>query len=315
MSKPIPIVLAIDVESDSRHAPPQGGVEVAGLMRTLDAFERLRPRFEDATGKAVRFAWFVRMDPQVAAQGGHANALVESAASAFDAIGAAGDVVGLHIHAGRWNAGDRRWLVDLADPEWIDECIVTSLEAYRSRFGRSCREHRFGDRFSSAAVFARLAELGVQVDLTVEPGQRAARPADHDGPPIGTVPGYADAPRAAHRAGDTALWILPLSSADPAPAYAPLPRWMRRIRYLGQPRHRTLLLDRAWPTPGLVWDLAEEQLEAGARHLAFVIRSDLIHRPEWIGTAAVLESLLTRELVHRLAFVGGEEAVARSVAG
>jgi len=42
MSGAIPIVLAIDIESDTRHAPPGGGVDVSGLERTVDAFGQLR---------------------------------------------------------------------------------------------------------------------------------------------------------------------------------------------------------------------------------------------------------------------------------
>jgi hypothetical protein len=65
----------------------------------------------------------------------------------------------------------------------------------------------------------------------------------------------------------------------------------------------------------MLWDLAEEQLESGASHLAFAIRSDLILGPQWAGTSEVLEALLRRPLVRSLAFVGGEEAVERSTGG
>jgi hypothetical protein len=86
-------------------------------------------------------------------------------------------------------------------------------------------------------------------------------------------------------------------------------RWLRRLRYAGQPRHRTLLLDRDWPSTDLFWDLAEAQLGDGATHLAFVIRSDLILRPRWSGVSAILDALITRPLVRQLAFTGAEEAV------
>jgi hypothetical protein len=87
----------------------------------------------------------------------------------------------------------------------------------------------------------------------------------------------------------------------------------RRLRYAGQPRHRTLLLDRPWPTPGLFWDLAEDQLNRGAGHLAFVIRSDLILRERWMRASAAFDALLHRPLVRRLEFMSGEEAVQRLV--
>lgn len=311
-STSVPIVLAVDVESDARHVAPGGGVEIAGLLRTLEVLGALRPRLEDATGAPVRFAWFVRMDPQTASQGARPDALVEAAHTAFESIRSAGDAIGLHTHAGRWDAAARRWLIDHADPAWVDHCLVSSAAAYRQRFGQPCREHRFGDRFSSPAVFRRLADLGVRVDLTTEPGQRGGHSPDGVSRFLGRVPGYPHAPRSVHRGGDGQPWILPLTAADPAPALSLSRRWLRRIRYAGQPRHRTLLLDRTWPTAGLPWDLAEAQLDSGARHLAFAIRSDLILGPRWAGVAAVLEELLVRPLVRRLVFVGGEEAVARS---
>lgn len=308
----IPVVLAVDVEPDGRGSPPGAGVEVAGLVRTVEALQALRPRLEDATGRPVRFAWFVRMDLQIAAQGGRPDALLERAPAALLAIEAASDVIGLHTHAGRWNDADRRWIADHGDPAWIDECLVSSTSAFERRFGRPCREHRFGDRFSSPAMFDRLAALGVRVDLTPEPGQPGVRRANSETAATGRIPDYASEPRTAHRHSDGPLWILPLSSADPAPALRPPLRWLRTAGYARRPRHRTLLLDRAWPAPGMPWDLAEGQLESGAAHLAFAIRSDLILGPRWAGASAVLEALLRRPLVRSLAFVGGEEAVERA---
>ena len=310
----IPIVLAIDVEPDNRDDPPGSGVDATGFRRTVEWLAALRPRLEDATGGAVHFAWYARMDPQVTEQGGRPDALVAGAPDAVESIVAAADVIGLHTHAGRWDAARAVWVVDHADPAWIDHCVTSSAEAYRLRFGQPCREHRFGDRFTSPGILDRLAEQGVRVDLTPEPGQRGRRRPWGVRHATGVVPDYVREPRAAHRAGDRPLWIPPLSSADPAPAYPVVRRWLRRLRYVGQPRHRTLLIDRGWPSPDLFWDLAEAQVDAGAAHLAFVIRSDLILRPGWTGASAVLEAGVGRSITRRLAFVGGEEALARSIA-
>ena len=310
----IPIVLGIDVEPDNRRSAPGAGVEVTGFRRTADAVASLRPRLQEATGRAVKFAWFVRMDPQVAAQGGRPEALVSGAPELADAIQEAGDVIGLHTHAGRWDPAARSWVADHADASWIAHGLETSFAAFAERFGRTCREHRFGDRFSSLAGFDRLAALGARVDLTPEPGQPGASRPAHLERSTGRIPSYARVPRSPHRAGaEGSIWLLPLSSADPAPGMGPGRRWMRRLRYLGQPRHRTLLLDRQWPSAGLLWDLAEVQLERGERHLAFVIRSDLVLGPRWAGASSVLEALRVRPLVRRLTFVGGEEAVERAV--
>jgi hypothetical protein len=311
----VPIVLGIDVEPDNRHDPPGSGVDATGFRRTAEILGALRPRLEDATGQPVVFAWFVRMDPQVADQGGRPDALLAAAPGVVEVLEEAGDVIGLHTHAGRWDARRRVWVADHADSAWIDHCLVSSFAAYADRQGRTCREHRFGDRFSSHAVFERVARLGARVDLTTEPGQPGTRRPSHLDHHTGRIPSYARAPRTPHRAlADGSLWLLPLSSADPAPALGPARRWARRLRYLGQPRHRTLIFDRSWPTPGLFWDLAERQLADGAEHLAFVIRSDLVLSPHWARADAVIDALLDRRLAARLAFVGGEEAV-RRVAG
>ena len=311
---PLPVVLGIDIEPDNRHDPPGAGVEATGFQRTAEYLEGLRPRLAEATGSAVRFAWYVRMDPQVAAQGGRPDALLAAAPETVAGIESAGDVIGLHTHAGRWDPARGWWVAEHTAAAWIDECLVKSFGAFADRFGRPCREHRFGDRYSSPAAFERLAQLGARVDLTLEPGQpgRHVPREEH-----GTIrmPSYARTPRFPHRAGERgSLWLLPLTSADPAPSMSPARRWARRIRYVGQPLHRTLMLDRPWPSPGLLWELAEDQLARGAGHLAFVIRSDLVLGPRWEGASTVLESLLQRPLVRRLRFVGGEEAVRLAVA-
>lgn len=310
----IPIVLGIDVEPDNRQSAPGAGVEVTGFRRTAATLASLRPRLAEATGHPVRFAWFVRMDPQVTAQGGSPDALLSAAPEVSDALQEAGDVIGLHTHAGRWDPSAKSWVADHADAAWIDHCLEASFEAFAERFGRTCREHRFGDRFSSVAGFRRLAALGARVDLTPEPGQPGARRPAHLERSTGRIPSYARVPGGPHpAAGEGSLWLLPLSSADPAPAMRPYRRWARRLRFIGQPRHRTLLLDRQWPSAGLPWDLAEAQLEQGERHLAFIIRSDLVLGPRWAGASSALEALLERPLVRRLTFVGGEEAVARAI--
>jgi hypothetical protein len=305
----IPIVLGIDVEPDNRHDPPGAGVEVEGFRRTVEVLQAMRPEFEASTGAAVRYAWFVRMDPQVAAQGGRTDAILAAAPNAIEEVQAEGDVIGLHTHAGRWDEDRARWVTDLGDAAWVDHCLEISFAAYRERLGEGCREHRFGDRFSSLAVYRRVEELGAQVDLTDEPGQRGRRRPEGVELATGRIPTYARAERSIHRLDGGSLMIIPLSAADPARAMPMRRRWLRRVRYLGQPRHRTLILDRAWPSPELFWDLAEGQLDSGVSHLAFVIRSDLVLHERWRGALAMLEALPRRALASRLAFVSGDGAV------
>jgi hypothetical protein len=300
----VPVVLAIDVEPDDRWPTTGVGVPLQGFLRTAAWLDELRGPLSDATGLPAAFTWYIRMDPQVERLAGRADAIVASARETFDRLAAAGDTFGLHTHAGRWLDGD--WVLDQADPDWIAHCVDTNLRAYEAAFGRPCTEHRFGDCWSSPALFDQLAARGVRVDLTIEPGQRQGRPS-HDGArTTGRVPSYLDAPRESTRHDGGPLWLLPMTSADPGPTLAAPKRIARRVRYLGQPLHRTLLLNRPWFSPADPWELAEQRIaEMDRPYLAFVLRSDIAIRDEFGRTAAVLQALLRRPLARRLEFTSG----------
>jgi hypothetical protein len=305
---PVPAVLAIDVESDARAGRPGSGVRALGFERTVAWLEDLRPRLEDAGGRRVRYAWYVRMDPQVTAQAGRADGLVEAAPGAWEAITAAGDVIGLHTHAGRWIEARGRWVADHGEPAWVDRCLTASFVAYEGHFGRPCREHRFGDRFSSQRMFDRLADLGAVVDLTPEPGMRGRRRSDRTADATGSIPDYRGYATRPHRDG-RGVWIMPLTSADPAPAMSPARRWLRRLAFAGQSRARPMAIERAWPSAGLFWDLAERALDDGAAHLAWAIRSDVSLWPQFERVSEVVSGVLRHPLASRLAFGGGEDAL------
>ncbi|MCI0344121.1 MAG: hypothetical protein L0221_01575 [Chloroflexi bacterium] len=307
----LPAVLAINIESDGRIGGPGSGVAAAGLVQTWSWLGALRPRLEDATGRAVRFAWFVRMDPQIALQAGRGDGLVAAAPAVFEAIAVAGDSVGLHTHAGRWDAARRRWVADHGDGAWVDRCLVSGFASFEGTFGRLCREHRFGDRFSSPAMYARLADLGVAVDLTAEPGLRGTKSSDPAADATGAIPDYLHVPRGPRRVGGDQLWSLPLSSADPAPGLPLARRLARRVAFIGKPRHRPLTLWRTWPSATAYWDIVDGAVRDGAQHLAWVVRSDLPLRPAYPRVAEILATLRARPLARRLAFGSGEDALDR----
>jgi len=307
--RPIPAVLAIDIESDLRSGPPGTGVAAVGLERTHAFLSRFRPRLEDATGRRVRFAWFVRMDPQTEAQAERADGLVSAARSTFAAIEASDDRIGLHTHAGRWDAARRRWVADHADADWIDQCLAASFGAYAAAFGLPCREHRFGDRFSSESMYRQLDRLGAIVDLTPEPGLRGMRRSDPTADATGAIPDYRGWPKAPQRHSPDGPWTLPMSSTDPDQALPPLRRLTRRIVFAGQERNRPLTMERPLPTSGHFWELVERALDEGAGHLAWAIRSDLSLTPRFERVGTILIDLLARPLAGRLAFGGGEDAL------
>jgi hypothetical protein len=309
-SRPIPVVVAIDVEPDGRGSRPGSGVGLAGFHAVRARLEALRPRLETATGRAVGFAWFLRMDPQVELVAGRPDAIAIELRSSIAALRARGDGLGLHTHFGRWDPSRDGWLVDHGDPAWIDHVLRSSFATFASTFGEPCRQHRSGDRWSSPAAFDTVAELGALVDLTIEPGQRGTDNIDPTARATGRIPSYLDAAQTAHPHRDGPLWLLPLSAADPGPTLPVAKRWARRLRYLGQPLHRPLVLERAWPSPDAFWSLVERHLdEQPAPYLAIAIRSDVALEPRMAGVDAILEALLHRPLVRRLAFTDGPGAL------
>jgi hypothetical protein len=302
-----PVVLGVDVEPDDRGRPP-GGVAVDGFHATLEWLEGLRPWLAEATRAPVSFAWYVRMDPQIAWLTGRPDGLARTIMPALERLRRVGDTIGLHTHAGRWDG--RRWVADHGDPAWIERCVRTSADAYASLFGGPCREHRFGDRWSGPVLFDALVQTGIAIDLTAEPGQRGLRRLDTTTAATGRIPDYRAAPREPAPYGDGRLWLVPLSSADPGPTLPRLRRVVRRLRYLGQPLHRTLLLDRAWSSAAACWDVAEDRLaEMDQPYLAFAIRSDLLLRSRADGARAVLDELVRRPLAGRLRFTDGDGVV------
>ena len=186
----IPVVLAVDVEPDGRPAGADDPIVVDGFHATVEWLEELRPRLEAATAQPVQFAWFVRMDPQIAQLGGRADAVALAVLPQLLELRRRGDGIGLHTHAGRWDAGNRRWLVDHGDPAWVEQCIRTAFRAFHQTLGEPCRQHRFGDRWTSPAAFDLLAELGASVDLTEEPGKGRVKRVDTSADATGEIPSY-----------------------------------------------------------------------------------------------------------------------------
>ncbi len=274
---------------------------VDGFRATVAWLERLRPRLAEAAGAPVRFAWYLRMDPQITWLTGRPDGLARAIPDHIERLLLAGDTIGLHTHAGRWDG--ERWIADHGDAGWVGTCIESSADAYAQLFGSACPEHRFGDRWSGPALFDALVRAGIPIDVTIEPGHPGAGHPDMAMPATGRIPDYRSATREPLSLVDGRLWLLPLTSADPGPTMPALRRVVRRIRYLGQPLHRPLQLDRRWSTPESCWEVAEGRLaQMNPPYLAFVIRSDVAIREHAERTAAVMEALLRRPLARRLRF-------------
>jgi hypothetical protein len=172
--KKTPIVICIDVEPDERLIDPKLREPWTGFDATFEFFNKARLRFQAATGQPVHFSWFLRMDPQIAHSYGSADWVVRQYASLIEGIRRAGDAIGLHIHAWRWEESLGNWVVDL-DQAWVDHCVRLGFESFQASLNETCAYFRFGDLWINDATLALIAELGARIDLTPEPGQRGCR--------------------------------------------------------------------------------------------------------------------------------------------
>ena len=103
MIRPIPVVLCIDVEPDDRQIAPADARPWRGFEGLRAWMGALRPRLPAPAG-APRFSWFVRVDRQVAEAFGSPAWALAHYAREIGALQLAGDELGIHSHAYRWDA-------------------------------------------------------------------------------------------------------------------------------------------------------------------------------------------------------------------
>jgi hypothetical protein len=317
MQEPIPVVFCFDVEPDDIDVG-RGAQPWLGFERLLDRSGPWRNGLAEATGRPVRFNWFLRMDPQIADVYGSASWVVDRYRTEIDTLRAAGDLIGLHPHALRWSEANGRSVADHEDADWVDYCIRVSYESYHGAFGEPCRAQRFGDRLMTARAARLSAQLGAQYDLTIEPGAPPVRSLHPGTAATGTTADMRSAPREPYRpsqadamqAGDGRLWMIPLTSMDPDPMLSTWRRVARRIRHPQGPRHRPTTLTVAWPAAPF-WRMVERELATMTRpYLAFAIRSHSPLVPHLIGPIEEkMSALLTSPLAERVVVTGPEAVV------
>jgi hypothetical protein len=318
----IPVILCVDVEPDprlvSRAAPPPW-VGYEGTQRYL---ADLRPRLEARTGVPAHYAWFLRMDPQVAEAYGSATWLVDRYRGHLEEVQRRGDELGLHPHFYRWLPREQAWLHDFGSPDWVAHTLGTSMEAFVQSLGRGCASLRCGDRWLDTAVVNLAERLGIRFDLTLEPGA-PARPTPRAGElASGPVPDYARVPRAPYtpsradyrraQRGARTIRMIPLTSAHRR--LGPRARLRRLLR--NGVRHRLqdtpLSMWRRWAPPDTFDRMIDRALAAQrVPYLAFAIRTDLGACPAVYGPVhACLETLLVHPAAGRFAFCTPAEALA-----
>ena len=317
MSGSIPAIWRIDVEPDD-HQHANGSSAWSGFAAQIEMMETLRPRLEDRCGLPVRPTWMFRLDPDIERGFGRADFVLERHRAEIDRLRRHGDPLGIHVHAYRWNDERRVTYSDYADADWVRHCIAVAAETFESGLGEPVRRaSQGGYRLDDVAV-EECVRLGIEVDVTPEPGLWAKRQDPSFGD-YATAPStdFARFPRrpyypsrsdlgtpAASAADARPLLLVPLVSYDFPRAMAPLGR--RLLAALrGWPRRPEPLSPwREWPSAGVYWDLVDRAIEEQpARYVAFAVRSDAPDSAIGRRTLAMVRGLLDHPLGKRLHFV------------
>jgi len=286
--RPIPVFLDVDVEHDARRPDPTAPGPFNGYEAVHRYLSELRPVLQERTGSPVRYCWCVRMDPQIAQVYGSITWIAERYGRLLEESTRAGDEIGLHPHWHRWDVDQRGWLLDLTDQSWIEDCLLSALDAFATAFGRPCRTVHLGSWVNDRLL--RLADdRGVRFDLSLRPGQRRLSTFEAGGDSRGDLPSYIGVPRhpyrparadfrRAHAKDHLQLMTIPLT-AGPLSVEWNLRGVARRAKYVLTGGLRdwrplaTLYLTESRDRPNSFAELFHRAVDAGTTHLAFVNNS------------------------------------------
>jgi len=313
----IPAVWRIDIEPDEFEPPIQekpweGFAVMAALV------ERLRKRLADRSGHVVHPTWFVRLDPDIGRCFGKVDFVVRRHRKLFNQLADHEDPIGIHVHAYRWNDKQAIAFSDYADSAWTTHCLTVAADAFANSFGKPARRSSQGGYYLSNTLLDAAVALGIEVDVTVEPGLPALI-ADGSFGAYATAPSadFRDCPRrpyypsistfsapSSSLANARPILILPLTAYDYSTALAPWPRNVVKKLLRRPRRYRPLNPWREWPSPKIYWDLvARAADEQPVRYFAFALRTDAPGSVTHQRVKALLEYLPQHPVAKRLHFV------------
>ena len=316
----IPVIFCVDVEPDPRLVNRDFPEPLVGYELTQRYLRDLRPRIEAVTGAPAHYSWFLRIDAQMEPYGS-ATWIPDRYGAHMEEIQRAGDEIGVHPHAYRWLEDERSWLHDFANQSWVDHCLTMAVEGFAKAMGRPCVSLRFGDRWMNTATLNLAERLGVQFDLTVEPGtlpDSAPMPGERASGPL---PDYRRVPRSPYtpspwdfrrtgRPNGRTIRVIPLTSAYLRLGFRPR-RFLGRIRangVRGRRQNTPLYMWESWPTPNTFDRMLDRALAAQRRpYLAFAIRTrpDIAH-----AVGPRVDTLLAHAARSRFRFSTPAEALA-----
>jgi hypothetical protein len=192
------------------------------------------------------------------------------------------------------------------------------VHTFERCFGEPPRRASQGAFFVTDAVVDRAIALGIEVDVTAEPGLDALHGTASFGA-YTTAPStdFRQYPRRPYYPSRAVLGLpassaedarrmlmVPLSSYDFGRAWSP---WYKRVAktLLGWPyEHIPLNPWKEWPSPTAFWDLVARAADHGpARYVAFAIRTDSPCSPPYRNARVLLDHLPYHPISRRLRFV------------
>jgi len=291
--------------------------------------ERLRGPLADQSGAPVHPSWFLRLDPDIERCYGRADFVVDQYRGLMDQLLAHGDSMGIHVHFYRWNEERQVSFSDHADEGWTSRCIDMATSTFERCFGERARRASQGAFFLSDSVVDRAIALGLEVDVTAEPGL----PAQGEGTTFGAYttapsPDYSGFPRCpyypsrealgtpARSAADArSILMVPLTAYDYERAFASLPRRLAKAILRWPSRHRPLNPYKAWPDPHRYWDLVERAADEGpACYVALAVRTDHTNSMSYRRARPLFEYLPKHPIARRLRFVDPLSSEIRALA-
>ena len=280
----------------------------------------LRSRLPSAAG-APRFSWFVRVDRQVAEGFGSPVWALAHYARAIDGLQLAGDELGIHSHAFRWDTRSQAWIIDHGNQAGVERTLREAFAAFEDAMGFGSRTFRFGDHWMNDATVRLLEELGVAIDLTLEPGMPEVSSLIARERHTGAITDLTAVPRTPYRPSARdfrtadpnrtgGIWIMPVTTGRlPAPVRQgrALYRWLTRAPDAG---FDVLALNLAL-APVLFRAIAAPILGADPPPcLVLPIRSDVGARPHALRRLqANIDYLLRHPLRDRFAFCTAVQAL------
>jgi hypothetical protein len=318
----IPVIVCIDVEPEAREIDPYDPADWTGFVSAYHFFSQLRPKLEGATGAPVRFSWFFRMDPQIEHTYSTSSWVVERYPEIFRGLESAGDELGLHTHAWRWDELSRRWVTDHGNQQWINHCVRISFEAFQRAMGRPCRSFRFGDHWMNNETMRLLEELGARFDLTLEPGRKAPRLRNSRQLSTGSLPDYRGVPRHPYRPSrsnfkepgfteEREIQVIPLSTAKPGrPTVRRLLNIKRAAKYCLSGFRDPMQLNPCFDVPDFCQMIDSILHRRKDAYLAPVLRVDGFSKPqERYNLERNFDHILNHPLAERLTFVTPATAI------